>query len=66
MLVIDSQEFNSALTNAVNRYKKQSLVVGKNGIYLSCPTVEAQQVPFGKQFRIWVLSLLSRGISFLI
>lgn len=66
MLVIDSPEFNSALTNAVDRYKKQSLVVGKNGAYLPCPTVEAQQVPFGKQFRIWVLSLLSRGISFLI
>lgn len=66
MLVIDSKEFNSVLAHAVNRYKEQSLVVGKNGAYLPSPTVEAQPVPFGKQFRMWILSLLSRSVPFLL
>ncbi|MFQ8601040.1 MAG: phospholipase D-like domain-containing protein [Oscillospiraceae bacterium] len=66
MLVIDSPEFNSALANAINRYKEQSLVVGKNGVYLPSSTVEVQPVPFGKQFRMWMLSLLSRSVPFLL
>lgn len=66
MLLVDSSEFAAVLTDAITKYVRKSLKLGKDNQYEGRAGIPPSQVPPGKQFAMFLTSVFSRIFQFLI